>query len=117
MDKEAMAKANEILKKVQGRRELSMDEMDKVVGGSSWDTITVFGEEISMAEFNDMMLELTDKIGYYAAANVFESLTNHPAYGNDNVPISATTDRGKMESCLYEYWMTQKLGTYTPGAN
>ena len=33
MDKEAMAKVNEILK-ASGRQELSMDELDQVVGGA-----------------------------------------------------------------------------------
>ena len=33
MDKEMMAKVNEILK-ANGRRELSLDELDKVVGGA-----------------------------------------------------------------------------------
>ncbi len=34
MDKEIMAKANELLKNVQGRRELSMEETEMVVGGT-----------------------------------------------------------------------------------
>ena len=38
MDKEMMAKANELLKKVQGRRELNMDETEMVIGGGSFST-------------------------------------------------------------------------------
>ncbi len=39
MDKELMAKINEALK-ANGRRELSMDDLDKVVGGESTGNIT-----------------------------------------------------------------------------
>ncbi len=38
MDKEMIAKANELLKNVQGRRELSMEETEMVVGGGSFST-------------------------------------------------------------------------------
>ena len=56
MDKEAMAKVNEILK-ANGRRELSMDEAENVVGGSfSFDPATgmciVNGVPMTAAQFN-----------------------------------------------------------------
>ena len=44
MDKEMMAKVNEVLK-ANGRRELSMDEMDKVVGGECFRIVDIKTEE------------------------------------------------------------------------
>ena len=38
MDKEMRAKVNEILEKAQGRRKLSMEETEQVVGGGSYST-------------------------------------------------------------------------------
>ncbi len=49
MDKEMMDKVNEYLK-ANGKRELSMDELEKVAGGQ--DTVTVFGAEMDEAFFN-----------------------------------------------------------------
>ena len=50
MDQEIMAKVNEVLK-AHGRRELSMDELDEVVGGKGDGVMN--GVKYSEQEFND----------------------------------------------------------------
>ena len=70
MDKEMMDKANEILK-ASGKRELCLDEMDKVSGGSP------FGEkadEIS-GKLNAFMKKMVEKYGTNNGAELIDMMS------------------------------------------
>ena len=69
MDKEMMAKVNEVLK-ANGRRELSLDEMDKVSGGNVGG-ITVNGIWTSEDEINEMWGQVVNAVGYDVAGDLF----------------------------------------------
>ena len=110
MEKEMMAKVNEVLK-AHGKRELNMNEMEQVTGGNSANSVTVFGQEMSRDEFDNMMLDTAEQLGYKTAAEMFEMITNFPAYGTySGERVYASTDRAKMADCLDEYWHTVIYG-------
>ena len=110
MEKEMMEKVNEVLK-AHGKRELSMDEMEQVTGGNSANSVTVFGQEMSRDEFDNMMLDTAEQLGYKTAAEMFEMITNFPAYGTySGERVYASTDRAKMADCLDEFWHTVIYG-------
>ena len=70
--KELMAKANEAMKAC-GKRELSLDEMDKVSGGA--DGAWINGVFMSEADLNSLGQYWTDRFGYDIAADMFCELT------------------------------------------
>ena len=110
MEKEMMEKVNEVLK-AHGKRELNMNEMEQVTGGNSANSVTVFGQEMSRDEFDNMMLDTAEQLGYKTAAEMFEMITNFPAYGTySGERVYASTDRAKMADCLDEYWHTVIYG-------
>ena len=79
MDKEMMAKVNEVMK-ANGKRELSMDELDKVVGGSiekgvGPGTIIYNGGLIGEAEFNAIYISLTKNVSFDVAIQVLQAET------------------------------------------
>ena len=80
-------------------QELSMEEMDKVVGGG---TIVIEGIELTEAEFNDMMLVVCDACGYEVAAEVFLSYTGYP--GAMDKTSHSSTDRDRLLVLLAHYW-------------
>ena len=110
MEKEMMEKVNEVLK-AHGKRELNMNEMEQVTGGNSANSVTVFGQEMSRDEFDNMMLDTAEQLGYKTAAEMFEMITNFPAYGTySGERVYASTDRDKMADCLDEFWHTVIYG-------
>ena len=70
--KELIAKANEAMKAC-GKRELSLDEMDKVSGGA--DGAWINGVFMSEADLNSLGQYWTDQFGYDIAAHMFCELT------------------------------------------
>ena len=96
-----------------GKRELSMDEAAQVVGGVSWDTIDFYGEEMSMADFNEMMIDFAEKLGFDVAAILFEEFTGFPCYGTHyGEYVYGNTDRDMMEMALQDFWITRYIGPY-----
>jgi len=76
MDKELMDKMNEALK-ANGKRELSLDEMDKVSGGNQgleYYTL-IDGSKVTETELTHSFQTLTAQIGYDAAAVMFCEMT------------------------------------------
>jgi hypothetical protein len=108
MNPEIKAKVNEILK-ANGKRELSLDDMDKVNGGASWDTINVYGAEMTEAEFNNMMLTMTEQFGFSVAMEVFQDVTGLGKGAAVGSGISAKTDKGAMNVVLHDFWYMRKV--------
>ena len=71
MDKDMKAKVDEIMKDL-GTRELSMDEMDKVSGGTD---ILINGNLLSEAEAYNIAMALVDQFAYDVAAEMFCKMT------------------------------------------
>ena len=99
MDKELMDKMNEALK-ANGKRELTLDEMDKVSGG-------FFGEDgnpyfgMSQEAFNDSFVELATAIGFNAAHQIFMEMTGYVTYAHKSP--SNGDDADKMRVVLANY--------------
>ena len=76
MDKELMAKINEALK-ANGRRELSMDDLDKVVGGESCREYYPLadGTIVTEGELTTHFRTLANMMGYNATAMIFCDMT------------------------------------------
>ena len=108
MDPEIKAKVDEFLK-ARGMQELSLDDMDKVSGGVSWNTINVCGAEMTQADFNDMMQTLTEQIGFSAAIEFFEDVTGLVRGAAVGSGISAKTDKGAMDEVLHGFWYMRKV--------
>ncbi len=105
--------------KAHGTVKLSLDDLDKVSGGGSWDTITVNGIEMGMKDFNDQMIAIADALGFSVAAKVFEDMTGFPCDGSralDCAHSNHVNDRRLMAEALQEFWAVRKLGNYTPGS-
>ena len=95
MDKEMQAKVEEFVKSY-GRRELSMDEMDKVVGGYY---IPQTDEE--KKQLIDYAYALTDAFGFDVALEMFMKTTGYDTY---RYGVSGGTDRDKMGVVLNGYF-------------
>ena len=95
MDKEMMDKINEILK-AKGKRELSMDELDKVVGGS--ENYTAEEER----ETNELYLSLARTFGFDVAHAMFVAQTGYQTFLHN--PVAGDTDEEKMSVVLSNYW-------------
>ena len=80
MDKEMMAKVNDFMK-ANGRRELSMDELDQVVGGSfQYDHSTGMcvvngGAPVTAEAFTDMIFALASNFGFGIALDTLRDIT------------------------------------------
>ena len=106
MDKKMMDKMNEALK-ANGKRELSLDEMDKVSGGGKmW-------EEMSYNDFNDFWLSLASSVGYDSTIRLFNDATGYVTYSDkSNTGVggggittgSVNSDEEKMGVVLREFW-------------
>ena len=104
MDKEMQAKVEEFVKSY-GRRELSMDEMDKVVGGYY---IPQTDEE--KKQLIDLAYALTDSFGFDVALEMFMKTTGYDTYRDG---VSGGTDRDKMGVVLNGYFtMREAHGGY-----
>ncbi len=101
MDKDMMAKINEALK-ANGRRELSMDELDKVVGGYY---IPQTDEE--KKQLIDLAYALTDSFGFDIALDMFMKTTGYDTY---RYGVSGGTDRDKMGVVLNGYFTMREAG-------
>ena len=93
MDKEMKAKIDEILK-ANGKRELSMDELDKVVGGSYSikpdGKISINGTTpMTRDEFNNFMYAMAGTYGIDTAVDFMKDVMGYVYYGiqNDNMTI------------------------------
>ena len=95
MNKEMMDKVNEILKK-NGKRELSLDELDKVSGGI-W-----FPEPEEEASFQQMFLDITATLGFDVAHELFMETTGYVTYAHR--AFGDATDAEKMNIVLQGYW-------------
>ena len=105
MDKEMQAKVEEFVKSY-GRRELSMDEMDKVVGGYY---IPQTDEE--RKQLIDLAYAMTDSFGFDVALEAFKKTTGYTTYSN-GVKCGGT-DRDKMGVVLNGYFtMREAHGGY-----
>ena len=87
MDKEMQAKVEEFVKSY-GRRELSMDGMDKVVGG-----IFIPQTDEEKKQLIDYAYALTDAFGFDVALDMFMKTTGYETY---RYGVSGGTDREKM---------------------
>ena len=88
MDKDMMAKINEALK-ANGKRELSLDDLDKVVGG-----YYVPQTDEERKQLIELFYELTDSFGFDIAHGVFMETTGYTTY---RAGVNGSTDRGKWE--------------------
>ena len=89
------AKVDEFLK-TNGRRELSMDEMDKVVGGYVPKTDEERGQLI------DLAYAMTDSYGFDVALEAFMEITGYTTYRAG--VKGGGTDRDKMGVVLNGYF-------------
>ena len=87
MDKEMQAKVEEFVKSY-GRRELSMDELDKVVGG-----YYVPQTDEEKKQLIELAYALTDSFGFDVALEMFMKTTGYDTYRDG---VSGGTDRDKM---------------------
>ena len=92
-----MAKVNEVLKK-SGRRELSMDEMDKVVGGTD---VLVNGTVKSEGEVYDLAMSMVDAFGYDIAAATFCTMTGLDPYEIKRTHKGGCSDKENMKLLVY----------------
>lgn len=65
-----------------------------------------------MADFNAMMVDFAEKLGFDVAAILFEEFTRFPCYGKHWEAESAWTDRGKMEVALMDFRDTRHIGPF-----
>ena len=95
MDKEMQAKVEEFVKSY-GKRELSMDELDKVVGG-----YYVPNTDEEREQLAEMFYAMTDSFGFDVALDMFMETTGYDTY---RYGVSGGTDRDKMGVVLNGYF-------------
>ena len=112
MDKELMDKMNEALK-ANGKRELSLDEMDKVSGGNTAVSAgptpgtVIWGEKVyTGGEFNDFWIDLTNSMGFDVAKRMFADSTGFmcPEMQQQYNFNGYLTDKDKMDCILNQFW-------------
>ena len=112
--KELMAKVNEALK-ANGKRELSLDEMDKVSGGWGSENnpheINIEGAKVDEATFNNLIMNVMNSYGYDVALEVAQDLTNYP-FVEEGRHTSRKSNKGNMEQVLKDFWYTIEIGNY-----
>ena len=101
MDKEMKAKIDEILK-TNGKRELSLDDLDKVVGG-----YYVPNTDEEKKQLIDLAYALTDSFGFDVALEMFMKTTGYDTYRDG---VSGGTDRDKMGFVLNGYFTMLDAG-------
>ena len=112
MDKELLAKLNEALK-ANGKRALSEDELEQVVGGSTAissgpipGTVIWNDKVLTVDEFNNTWMGLTSNFGFDIAKMLFIEATGFVCTEtNQQYNFSAKdTDRDKMGIILDRFW-------------
>ena len=101
MDKEMQAKVEEFVKSY-GRRELSLGELDKVVGGYVPQTDEERGQLIELA------YAMTDSYGFDVALEMFMQITGYETYRAG--VKGGGTDRDKMGVVLNGYFTLLESG-------
>lgn len=101
MDKDMMAKINEALK-ANDRRELSLDELDKVVGGYVPKT------DEDKEQLAEMFYAMTDTYGFDVALDMFMQITGYTTYRAG--VKGGGTDRDKMGVVLNGYFTMLEAG-------
>ena len=106
MDKELMDKMNEALK-VNGKRELSMDEMDKVSGGGLDYYTLIDGTKVTESQLTDSFRTLCGQIGYDSASIIFCQMTGLSV---GDASMYSGTDMEKMNGLLNHFYTMQDNG-------
>ena len=98
------------LRKVHGRRELRMDEAEKIAGGREL-TVDAWGVKLGESEFNELMIWMVSHYGYRAALEHFQMFTKDiPFFGvHEKEPMSGSTHQESMRNLLDDYWRSRKL--------
>lgn len=97
MDNEMMNKVNDVLK-AKGMRELSMDEMGKVSGGTD---VLVNGTVWSEGEVYDLAMAMVDSFGYDVAAATFCTMTGLDQYEIKRTHKGGCSDKENMQLLVY----------------
>ena len=97
MDNEMMNKVNNTLK-ANGMRELSMDEMGKVSGGTD---VLVNGTVWSEGEVYDLAMAMVDSFGYDVAAATFCTMTGLDQYEIKRTHKGGCSDKENMQLLVY----------------
>ncbi len=110
MDKEMMDKINEVLK-ANGKRELSMDELDKVVGGSfTYDRNThmcnINGVPMTAEAFDDMMYTFVEKHNLSVAIASLREITGFDCFEmrDDCAGCSKSEQMGRFAIIMNHFW-------------
>ena len=106
MDKELMDKMNEALK-VNGKRELSMDEMDKVSGGGLDYYTLIDGTKATEPQLTDAFRTLCGQIGYDSASIIFCQMTGLSV---GDASMYSGTDMEKMNLLLNHFYTNKDNG-------
>ena len=102
MDKDTMAKVNEMLKE-KGFQELSLDDLEHVSGG---DTISI---DSDVKAFNEQWQYICATVGWDAASDFFIKM-NGLVEPSDLYRIPSGSDRDKMDCLLNMYWQRRERG-------
>ena len=81
-----------------GKRELSMDELDKVVGGTD---ILMDGNVVSEAEAYNVAMALVDQFGYDIAADMFCTMTKISKNEIKNTHKPGCSEKENMKLLVY----------------
>ena len=91
---------DEFLKSAE-QRELNLDEMEQVTGGTE-PTITVNGQTMTKTQFNNLVFAMFDEVGHDAAFNPFTIYTGYNgAYSGG---------RSELETLPAKYWAAVESG-------
>ena len=97
MDKEMQAKVEEFVKSY-GRRELSMEELEQVSGGTD---VLVNGTVMSEGEVYDLAMSVVDAFGYDVAADAFCTMTGLSPYEIKRTRKGGCSDKENMQLLVY----------------
>ena len=108
MDKEMQAKVEEFVKSY-GKRGLSLDELDKVVGGAGecFNAQDIRTDE-ERAQLIDLAYAMTDSYGFDVALEAFMEITGYTTYRAG--VTGGGTDRDKMGVVLNGYFTMLDAG-------
>ena len=107
MEKNIMEKVNEVLK-AHGRRELSLDEQDKVVGGSvekgpTPRTVYLNGQLIDEVGFNAIFINMTKTAGLDVAIKALYNMTGFSCTAMRETGTTNPLDA--MDVILNQFWL------------
>jgi len=104
MDKEMQAKVDEILKKVQGRRELSADELDMVNGGFEG-LYTASGSYLTGSQIIDLGRSMAETIGFDIAGPIICELFQMSPNEAKKFKDGSDSDVTKMDKLLNQMFL------------